>query len=68
MPPKRREITQDAKQRLIEAVKAVPGTIVDELLVFLGLPVVVIALEHGGEQVELGKRVGHAAGDLLLHL
>ena len=66
--PPHREIAQDAEQRLVEAVEAVPGAIVHELEVLLGAPVVVIALEHGGKEIELGEGVGHAAGDLLLHL
>src|SRR5262245_9370077 len=66
--PPDREIAQDAEQRLIEAIEAVPRTEIHDLEVFLRTAVVVIALEHGREQIEFGERVGHAAGDLLLHL
>src|SRR5262245_64639691 len=66
--PSDREIAQDAEQRLVEAIEAVAGTEIYDLEVLLGTAVVVITLEHGGEQIELDERVGHAPGDLLLHL
>ena len=49
-------------------MQAVARAIIDQEPVASGPAVILVALEDGREQIELGERVGHAAGDLLPHL
>ncbi len=66
--PTNREIVERAGKSLVETVEAILGAIINELLVGARATVILVALEDAGQEIKLGKRVGHAAGDLLLHL